>query len=87
MIDEEPGRIERLQRFAKEAHEKLDKADLDGADLSYVNLFKGSLRLARLGAARLQMANLYGVNFYGTAPTPTSLLGANIDRTQLSMKG
>ena len=26
MIDEEPGRLERLQRFAKEAHEKLDKA-------------------------------------------------------------
>mgnify|MGYP001610383596 CR=1 FL=1 len=26
MIGEEPGRIERLQRFAKEAHEKLDKA-------------------------------------------------------------
>ena len=26
MISEEPGRLERLQRFAKEAHEKLDKA-------------------------------------------------------------
>ncbi|PAV87700.1 hypothetical protein WR25_03739 [Diploscapter pachys] len=26
MIDEEPGRLERLQRLAREAHEKLDKA-------------------------------------------------------------
>lgn len=74
-----------LRASAKAA--RFDKADLDGADLSYVNLFKGSLRLAKLGSARLQMANLYGVNFYGTAPTATSLLGANIDRTPLSMKG
>lgn len=74
-----------LRASAKAA--RLDKAELDGADLTYVNLFKGSLRLAKLGSARLQMANLYGVNFYGTAPSATSLLGANIDRTSLGAQG
>ncbi len=73
-----------LRASAKEA--RFDKASFDGADLSGINLFNGSLRLAKLGSARLQMANLYGVNFYGTEPSASSVLGANIDKTLLSMK-